>query len=236
MASLWQLNDLQATTSLGGGTGEINLKQTENGFTWHRSGAPSLCLFELPHLATDDESIDAYIRNEDLVVNYGKRGILPFDHQIYWKRSQTGEIDQLECIVSAQTASLDAHSQLSTCTRGSGCREIFHLPDHRSAGLVRVESSTTLTPDISTGCLLIRLGPLSYVEMIQPNDFLSARIEWSGESSDFSLTRPIFDRSLEKGVIVRARACGGWADAAKDEAQMRAAYEAFLTDPLPLTV
>ncbi len=236
MTSLWQLNDLQATTSLGGGTGKLALNQPENGFDWRRSGGPSLCLFELPHLATDGESIEAYVRNEDLVVNYGKRGMLPFDHQVYWKRSQTGEIDQLECIVAAQTASLDAHSQLSTCTRGSGCREIFHLPDHQSEGLARVESTTTLTPGVSTGCLLIRFGPLSYIEMIQPSDFLSVRVEWSREHSDFSLTRPIFDRSLEKGVIVRARACGVWADASMDEVQMRAAYEAFLADPLPLTV
>ena len=236
MTLLWQLNALQATTPLGGGTGKLALDQPENGFGWRRSGVPSLCLFELSNLAPDSESIDAYVRNEDLVVNYGKKGMLPFDHQIYWKRSQTGEIDQLECIVAAQTASLDAHSQLSTCTRGSGCREIFHLPDHRSGGLARVESSTTLTPGDSTGCLLISFGPLSYIEMIQPSDFLSVRVEWSRESSDFSLTRPIFDRSLEKGVIVRARACGVWADASKDESQMRAAYEAFLADPLPLTV
>ena len=235
MAPSWQLNGHQAMTSIAGGAGCLELKRPEEGFTYRGPQGESLNLFQFDNLQYPPQSIEAYVRKDDLVVNYGGTAVLPFDLQIYWSRPCSGKADRLECVVAAQTDSLNDHSQLATRTQGTGCVEILHLPNHQDDKLEPVEPSTILTPAESTGCLLVRLGNLSYIELVHLQDFLSLKIDWPHKGSDFTIGRPVFDRSLEKGVIVRARVRGIFVKPSEDELQFHEAYKAFLADPLPLT-
>ena len=235
MAPSWQLNGHRAMTSIAGGTGCLELKRPEEGFTYRGPQGECLNLFQFGKLQYPPQSIEAYVRKDDLVVNYGGAAVLPFDLQIYWSRPCSDLADRLDCVVAAQTDSLNDHSQLSTRTLGTGCVEILHLRNRQDDALERVGPSTTLTPTESTGCLLVRLGNLSYIELVHPQDFLSLKIDRSHKGSDFSISRPVFDRSLEKGVIVRARVRGILAKPSEDESQFHEAYKAFLADPLPLT-
>ena len=87
----------------------------------------------------------------------------------------------------------------------------------------------------STGCILVRLGAISYIELVHPQDFISAQVVSADEESGFSINRTVFDCTLEKGVIVRARLFGLCVPRDNDVTLLREAYQSFLRRELPLT-
>ncbi len=242
MCTSWHLNGQQATTRLAGRKGHLDLGQPEHGFNL---GGPQqrplrlLCFRNAsPESPMATENSDAYVRHDDLVINYGGNGALPFHLQIYWgRRSYPASVDcnGLEWTLAMQTALPDYRSQLLTSTTGFGAPELLHLPASDAKEAKLIESTSTFCAAESTGCILVRLGEFSYLELVHPQDFISAEVVWTGEESDFSINRTVFDCMLEKGVIVRARLFGLCVPRDNDVAILRAAYQAFITRELPLT-
>ena len=137
-----------------------------------------------------------------------------------------------------QTECLDRQSQLNTSTTGIGAEEILQLPANDATAVEPIASDTKFCAEESTGCLLVRLGKMSYIELIHPQDFLSVKIAYikglKGESQ-FAINRCLFDCNLEKGVIVRARLQGLCVPRENDEKMLHDAYREFLQRDLPLT-
>ena len=98
-----------------------------------------------------------------------------------------------------------------------------------------MESASELCAAESTGCVLVRLGEMSYIELIHPQDFLALQVVRSEETAEFAINRTIFDCPLEKGVIMRARLRGLCVPQAEDVALLWDAYQRFIHDALPLT-
>ena len=242
MSSSWQLVEHQVKTPFAGGEGILDLERPEEGFQWQGPQQESLQLLRFRDAARDEPfefPVEAYVRKEDLVINYGSRKMLPFDLQVYWRRqsypAQAADFNALEWILAVQTDSLDNQLQLVTSTTGLAAREILHLPLESAKNVEPVESASELCAAESTGCVLVRLGEISYIELIHPQDFLTVQVIRTEATSAFTMNRTIFDCPLEKGVIVRARLRGLCVPRAEDVALLRDAYQRFIHDALPLT-
>ncbi len=237
----WHLIENQATAQLAGRQGQLDLRRPESGFLWQGPQQQSLQLLRLhdrlqcPELSS---RLKPYIREEDLIVNYGDREMLPFNLQIYWRRRSypaQKECNVMDWILAMQTDCLGDKSHLNTSTTGSGANEILHLPVANEKSAEVIHSNSRFSAEESTGCILVRLGKMSYIELIHPRDFLSVEIEHSKDQSEFGIQRSIFNCHLEKGVIVRARLQGLCVPRENDASLMRTAYQAFLQHALPLT-
>lgn len=241
MSSSWQLVEHQVKTPFAGGEGYLDLERPEEGFRWQGPQQESLQLLRFGDAARGKQfefPVEAYVRKEDLVINYGGRKMLPFDLQVYWRRQSypaQADFNALEWILAVQTDCLDIQSQLVTSTTGLAASEIFHLPLESAKTVEPVESDSELCAAESTGCVLVRLGEMSYIELIHPQDFLALQVVRSEATSAFAMNRTIFDCPLEKGVIVRARLRGLCVPRAEDVAMLRDAYQRFIHDALPLT-
>ena len=242
MCTSWQLNGQQATTHLAGREGHLDLGQPEHGFCLDGPQQRALRLLcfrnATPESPTVTENPRGYVRHDDLVINYGGDGVLPFHLQIYWgRRSYPASVDcnGLEWTLAMQTELPDRLSQLATSTTGFGASELLHLPALDAKEAKPIESTSTLCAAESTGCILVRLGAISYIELVHPQDFISAQVIWTGEESEFSINRTVFDCILEKGVIVRARLFGLCVPRDNDVTLLREAYQSFLRRELPLT-
>ncbi|MEC8338294.1 MAG: hypothetical protein VXZ84_09150 [Planctomycetota bacterium] len=242
MCTSWHLKGQKATTRIAGREGHLDLGEPDQGFNLGGPPRRPLRLLRFhnatPPTPTLTENAGAYVRNDDLVINYGGNGILPFHLQIYWGRRSypsSVECNGLEWTLAMQTESPDCRSRLATSTTGFGAQELLHLPASDAKQATLIESTSTFCGATSTGCILVRLGDFSYLELIHPQDFISAEVVWNGEESDFSINRTVFDCLLEKGVIVRARLFGLCVPRDNDVEILRAAYQAFIASQLPLT-
>ncbi|MEK6269513.1 MAG: hypothetical protein N2B57_02040 [Planctomycetales bacterium] len=241
MSTSWHLIEHQAKTRFAGRPGQLDLGRPENGFSWQGPDQHSLQLLRFP----DGEACPGlnfraspYIRNEDLIVNYGGDELLPFHLQVYWcRRSHPihADCNAMEWTLAMQTECLDRQSQLNTSTTGIGAEEILQLPANDATAVEPIASDTKFCAAESTGCLLVRLGKMSYIELIHPQDFLSVEVAYLKEESQFAINRCLFDCNLEKGVIVRARLQGLCVPRENDEKLLRDAYREFLQRDLPLT-
>ena len=239
MCNSWQLSGQQAHTCLAGQKGRLDYGKPERGLQLHGPQQQSLHLLCLHDEGSPILSLaKAYVRHDDLVINYGGDRDLPFHLQVYWGRRSypaSAEWNAMEWTLAMQTGSLIDPSRLTTTTSGSGAEQVLQLPASETAAPKSIESNVSLCASDSTGCILVRMGEFSYIELIHPQDFQSAEIVYQSGESNFSIKRSVFDCTLEKGVIVRARLFGLWVPRLNDVALLRDAYQALLTRALPLT-
>lgn len=189
---------------------------------------------------------DCYSRGADVVVTFAAEGASPVRWQVYWSASMAivaGERCPLfDVCVSVQTSALDTHLECLLTSRLPGC-EASRLPgseESRLPGSGAAESacflvrpSTARGAPIAAGTELIA-PTRTYIEMVRPAD--CRRTEIPSKSADAPcLSHYLLDAGLEKGVIVRARARGLIAPMANDGAIAAAAWQAFLSEPPPLT-
>jgi hypothetical protein len=78
-----------------------------------------------------------------------------------------------------------------------------------------------------------------YVEMVRPDDCARRTCpvtadRQSGPATTLSTQYSLFGHDLEKGVVLRARLRGLWIHSRTPERDVRASYEAFLSEPLAL--
>jgi hypothetical protein len=162
---------------------------------------------------------DLFTRGGDLVATYAETPDWPLRWQVYW-RVLSGEaigpaLAGLELIVSAQTSMLDCSPALVAQTRLSGPSSLI---SREEGGIVSRLSA----------------AELSYVELIHPADHQGTDIQSTG--GQITLRHPLFLKSLEKGVILRARLRGLLVRASEAETAADACARLFRDSPTPLTV
>ena len=162
---------------------------------------------------------DVFTRGGDLVATYAETPEWPIRWQVYW-RVLLGEalgpaLAGLELIVSAQTSLLDCSPALVAQTRLSGPSSLISRDE---------------------GGIISRLSAaeLSYLELIHPADHRGTDIQSTGEQ--VTLRHPLFLKSLEKGVILRARLRGLLVRASAAETAGDVCARLFRDSPTPLTV
>jgi hypothetical protein len=164
----------------------------------------------------EDFLVDHYIREDDLVATYIQTPKRANRKQIYLRRAgflYGQSLTGMEIIFSMQTDRLDGDPQLQI--RGE-------LPISRLHALVNAAAprwQTIETPSEALelpssefcGAFVTELADskIIYAQIIDPSDFLGARlIKLSEETDVYSLSLPVFGSALEKGVIRRGRVTG----------------------------
>jgi hypothetical protein len=179
---------------------------------------------------------DSFIRGNDLVLTYAPTPTRPVRMQVYWRA--LAEADASNCAggvemqVSVQTNLLDAWPALIIKTQ---LAEAVVAPidcDSVPASLLPVQASA-LRPKADCWLCHPRDAGWSYVEMAHPADVERAELQHSAAGAE--LSHYLFSDSLEKGVILRARARGIFVPTTGDEGTARNLYLRFLAAPLPLT-
>lgn len=177
---------------------------------------------------------DHFIRGRDLVVTYVPAHERPVRLQIYWRA--LNEIEMPGCVVgvdvqvSVQTNLLHAWPTLLMQSQ-LPCSTILPLTTAASVSSLASDGETRA----SARCWLCRFGSVgtTYAEMVHPADV--EREEISHATDVAKISRELFGHSLEKGVILRARARGIFMPTDGDEAIASTAYDEFLAAPPPLT-
>ena len=161
---------------------------------------------------------DVFTRGGDLVITYAETPDWPIRWQVYW-RVLSGEslgpaLAGLELIVSAQTSLLDSSPALVVETALAGPVSL----DSHPWGIVSRPSA----------------AELSYVELVHPADHYGTDIQSTHEL--VAIRYPLFMKSLEKGVILRARLRGLLVETSTAQTVAEACARLFHDSPTPLTV
>lgn len=164
----------------------------------------------------EDELIDTYLREDDLVATYVQAPKRVNRKQVYLRPAgflYPEPIAGIEIVFSMQTERLDGDPQLSIRSEAPTTRmhalvnpaapqwetldpteEALDLPTHQFCGAFATELSGS---------------EAIFAQVIDPSDFLGGRWIRQSESSNlFALSFPVFGSSLEKGVIRRGRVTG----------------------------
>jgi hypothetical protein len=206
--------------------------------------------------------IDAYVRCSDLVVTYDESTRQHLRTQIYWRSIPASEfaagfaehiIAAFDLILSSNTSLLDSDPQSSVRSLVCSAGQVLHLKQFDTSGLRAQQIAplstagnsgrgVTVTPtNNNTGCFITRLEsvPFSYVEMVHPADFCRSTVTFANAlqtgASDAVIQHHLFQRRLEKGVILRARVRSALVARQQDEAAAQAAYQHFAAAEPPLT-
>jgi hypothetical protein len=197
-------------------------------------------LFQLSINGITEPSLsDAYVRFNDLIVNYGHGGDCPFTVQVVWRLLLSNENDRgiavgLEACVSTQTELLSAQPEVMSRT-DFPCKEVYELYDD---GFKQLGIDTDRSGKRSgQRCVLFRAAsdPVSYVEMVHPSDLGHSEFVYQCDRSAATASHVLSNRWMEKGVIVRSRARGLIVDGKDDLAIATSAYREFCQAELPLS-
>ncbi len=244
-APSWQLTDHRATLKHREGATSFDIERPDCGMLLPASLRKENRLFtiwsdrvESSLMAADS---DAYVRRDDLVTTYGKRGSLPFSLQADW-RAVTFASDAciwgLELVLSTQTLQPQNHVQIN-CESLVGGTQILCLGNDGPSDFQPLDPTlapVALTPESYSGCLVFREenDTCSYIEMIHPLDFIASRLQRHRDTPLWSLKHSAVDRILEKGVIFRSRLRGILAPRERDLEIASCAYQNFCEAALPL--
>nr|ALS90124.1 MetaGeneMark_Unknown Function [uncultured bacterium] len=254
----WTLNGTFAELRMGQLTGRVDVAQPERGFheieLAERRFACQLLHVrretetgEIAEAGSCDKSSwplkvgDAYVRGSDLVASYSPADNWPYSPQIYWRAGTLNSIDDvvgsLSLLISVQTHLLDTWPRISVSSHVA-CREAL-LVKRNEAGAFSAEPldrDCTMEPTDSACCLLFRPEgePLSYAEIMAPNDFCEVSIR-PKKDGQCSVRWDLFADFLEKGVIRRSRVQCAFVQRKNDVELAAACCEAFESRPLPLT-
>jgi hypothetical protein len=138
-----------------------------------------------------------------------------------------------------QTDLLDSHPRISVTT-SLPALELWRLTSLEKAEFKQVSLTKAEPQQVhysqGPGCYLWRLSGdrWSFAEMLLPSDFHSTEIRSDGAGM-FSLSHRLFERSLEKGVILKARVRGVLLDRGRDAVCTLEWYRHLLQSDPPLT-
>lgn len=192
-----------------------------------------------PPVEQPQHSVDAYIRQDDLIATYlGPADPNRVRLQCYWRGLAAvpgGRLGGCELVISVQTDLLDADPSL-TVESFLPAANVLRMEHADQPRFVALEpSSSPWSVEASPGVFLFRpRRQWSYLEMVYPSDFARAQIVAQSPPA-WRLTSSLFPESLEKGVIRRGRIRGIFLPREEDETIALAAYREFVASPLPLT-
>ncbi|HEX7450331.1 MAG TPA: hypothetical protein VF306_22415 [Pirellulales bacterium] len=237
-AAEWKLDANDARLNLGSHRAAIDLAAPQRGL--HQLVIAEQLLKDCEVLGVELESVargggpvlaDAYQRGGDLIATYAQAPSSMVSTQIYW-RAALREFEGVVCPtidlqVSVQTSRLDSHPAVHTHGRLPTCEVV-------RAGIDRPDSSHAREP--GSHCVVFRPSAWneSYAEMVHPEDADGCEIGQPNDAT-IEIVHRLFERELEKGVILRARVRGLFVPRPRDAAIATAAWRQFLEQPPPLT-
>ena len=175
------------------------------------------------HRPGDVESlVECSARRDDMVIAYQGSTGRPFRVDAVWRALRGGPAEAflaaVDLIVSVRTELLDSRPEV-------GVQSVLPV----------AVTFCPPGPAEAPGCTIWRLPgeELSYAEMIIPADFHDDEAAPDAPGGGNRLRRRLFPRSLEKGVILRAR-CAGLSCPAATIARAAACYAAFAAAAPPL--
>jgi len=185
------------------------------------AGSFSACLgiATLRGAGDDVAQAETYVRGDDLVATYLQNAGRPFRLQSYWRSLDAGSLAEVagaavvELQASINTSLLDTQPTVDVTTTANGgvwrelaSQQFLFRPHH---------------------------ADWSYWEAAHPSDQSACRL--TENECGLHLTHTLFDRPLEKGVILRSRVRGAFLPRATDEAAAAAFFDAFAKSEPPLT-
>jgi hypothetical protein len=246
----WQLEGSNGYFTCGPMHGRIALKHLVSGVsekTWQGLQCDDFAVLQLVAPLVEAmpprELTDSYVRGPDLVATYARTAPLTVAPQICWRVSFAEVLSavQIEVVLSMHTDLLDSQPYSAVNSVGFECR-LFHAAQLDATNFQQLTQADGAdrfeARDSATHLFLFRSDQvaLSYAEMVHPDDFVEAEIDYRGEHyGSYRFHSLLFPERLEKGVIRRGRICGWFMPAEDDlETAVRLAQQ-FIEEPLPLT-
>jgi len=253
MTSVWQIEHHLAHLKLSWLEASLDLRRPSQGLSHLATDEPDklwpearLLAVQVPSLSEANPGMlqESHRRGADLVATYQPSDTWPVGVDVMWRAWDSDVFGAaaatIEVVVSVCTQRLDSHPELSV---------VSLLPDTEVARLVDVETpryepvggSSHYGPAIleaiqGPGCLLFRprAAELSYAEMVFPSDFGRDELSSRREAPAWrEIRHRLFPKSLEKGVILRARVRGVFVPRGDDEQLVARCYASFAAeDPL----
>ncbi|HVU86675.1 MAG TPA: hypothetical protein VHD36_05110 [Pirellulales bacterium] len=226
-SEVWRLEGAIAHLSLSGLAAAIDLARPGLGLhalQWRGAPLASTQLLAVRFLgALESEELviaDSFVRGPDLVVTYAQTPARPVRLQVYWRALEEEFAGQsavgVDLQVSVQTNLLASRPALTMCSR-TPCETPWSIEKARD----------------HTVCFRCVLAGPTYVEIVHPSDV--EQEELSKECDAWVVSHELFASSLEKGVILRARARGLFVADATEGSLVSSMCDRFLSAPLPLT-
>ena len=210
---------------------------------WQLADLRLLAMELPPSVAAEELALtECYARGNDLVTAYQERRAWPVEIDATWRAvrsaGQDGVLGAVELVISVRTSLLESRPQLAITTTSPGTPAL-RLVDPATARYEPVSPAPgraqAMEPQTGPGCVVLRLPgvPLSYVEMVHPADFRGDRLAADGPEQ-LELRHHLFQESLEKGVLLRARIRGVLVARDGDLPAAAACYAAFAAAEPPL--
>ncbi len=242
-SDIWRLCGAQGQFRLGELSGAIDISRPGHGLHELEIAGQSCAQAQLLSVYFQGEDrlqsqtvADAFVRGRDLVVTYAQLQSLPVRLQICYRLQSADQIPgcvaAVDLQISVQTSLLHAWPALSITTR---------WPSRDVTCYQRRDEQLVAVSDVSSGedsgrCWSCNdsAGLVRYLEMVHPADVEREAIA-SHDANSCEIAHQLFAQSLEKGVIIRARARGAFLAATADLHTAAAVHAQFLSAPLPLT-
>ncbi len=210
--SVWRLDGTTARLDADGFAATVDLLRPARGL--HDLRGPGVALAgwsllgaELTVAEAAELSLpETYVRGDDLVATYPQTDSRPFRLQLYWSRCGAGIV---ELQASINTSLLDTRPAIDVATTASD-------------GAWREFAPGRFLLSASNGAIGLFQAP-------HPAD------ESSSKSQAARLTHHLFDRPLEKGVILRSRVRAAIISSDVIESTAETVYREFATSRPPLT-
>lgn len=177
---------------------------------------------------------EAYVRGGDLVAVY-RSASLALEVDVCWQAVASVvpiAATALKLRVSVRGERGQSQPELALQSV-LPCPQVWRLTSAADVHFVAGEQGT-LRRDEGPGCLLGRLpaGERSYVEMVHPTSVGDTALERTGQG--LVLRHRVFAAALEKGVMLRAWACGLFLPRAQDMFLAATAFTEFADTEPPL--
>lgn len=217
-STCWTLSAPIAHLHVGALTATIDLTHPQRGLHGLKVGSASLGATSLLGIDLPIESIEelslpeTYVRGGDLVAVYSATKSRPWRVQAYWRAIDVAAQDAIvvELHVSTNTGLLDVQPAVDVVSLLTDAKPQSHGNNQVGFNLG------------STG--------LDYWQAVHPDDPCTTRSQ--AMSGGVQLSQRLFDRFLEKGVILRSRIRGALVP---HGASTSTIFDEFAAAPLPLT-
>jgi hypothetical protein len=208
----WRLEATTARLKVGGLQARIDLLRPTSGLHDFTGADGSVLGVALEVGDVEELSLsETYVRGNDLVATYPETSRRPFRMQLYWHAVDERTI---ELQASVNTGLLDARPALDVVTALDD-GEWYEL----ESGLFLFRSTTTTA--------------WSYCEASHPKNEATSQVVLSAGRS--RLVHRLFDRPLEKGVILRSRVRGALVPREGDDVAAKQMHREFVASEPPLT-
>ncbi len=183
---MWQLEGSKASLQSPQLSFQLDLASPASGFTALQVAfdssqefrAVDAVLMQLTLPSNQTRLDDVYVRGDDLVATFAESKDYPCRTQVYWRYAREADHFGIQMIVSVQTSRLDATPGFQIASRVPGPARVLQEGIH-----------------IAT----IAQTELCYAELVDRSNIESSTVH------DRQITHHLFQGSLEKGVIRRAR-------------------------------